>query len=268
MRELYVGESSYKLISISNGKFHFDINGHKHSSESYEIHFCLGGKGSVVLEERKYDLYKNMIYVTGPDVWNRQIIDKEDPLDEICIYIQKVSTGKDRLSRTFNSTHFWVGPANETIKNLFFSLLSLKEQRTYYANEKKNHFTGLIIAELSYLYTPDFLMEVDDTLDDTKFMIIEMAFIYDYHFITLEELSERLGLSPRQTQRILQEYYGTSFREKLIKSRLEAGILKMYTGKSVGQSALEVGYADAQSFIRAFKKYYGKTPAQYIKEDM
>ena len=42
----------------------------------------------------------------------------------------------------------------------------------------------------------------------------------------------------------------------------------MYTGKSVGQSALEVGYADAQSFIRAFKKYYGKTPAQYIKEDM
>ena len=263
MRALYVGESSYKIINICNGSFLFDINGHIHSSESYEIHFCLSGKGNLILDDKTYELKEDMIYVTGPNIWNRQIINKTDPLNELCIYIQKVQNGNDRLSRIFNSTHFWIGESNKTTRDLFSSILEINNQKTYYANEKKNHMVGLIITELSNMYAPEFVLDIDDTVDDTKFMIIEMAFLYDYPFITLEELSKRLCMSQRQTQRILNDFYGASFREKLTKARLEAAILKMLNGKNVSTAAIEVGYANPQSFIRAFKKHYDKTPTEY-----
>ena len=39
-------------------------------------------------------------------------------------------------------------------------------------------------------------------------------------------------------------------------------------GKSVGKVAQDVGYADTPSFIRAFKKMYGKTPAEVLKQKL
>ena len=100
---------------------------------------------------------------------------------------------------------------------------------------------------------------------ETIFLIIEEAFLYDYANITIDELAMRIGLSVRQTQRILKQYYGVTFRDKCIKSRMEAAQLLLKKGKSVNQVAREVGYANTPSFIRAFKKLYNKTPTKVIK---
>lgn len=46
-------------------------------------------------------------------------------------------------------------------------------------------------------------------------IIVEEYFHYEYLSASLNELFKRLGLSPRQTQRIIKKYYGSSFSEKV-----------------------------------------------------
>lgn len=262
MKELHIGKSAYKIVNISSGKFGSDINGHSHGSESYEIHFCFEGGGELITDNNSFSLCENSLYITGPNIWHRQVINKENPLNEICLYIQKTSTGTDVLSSAFNATHFWIGQANESIKNLFTQLHRIAYQKSLYAKEKQTHLSELIVTELSFLYSPELIINDSDTPDDKKFVIIENAFIFDYMNITLPELSKRLGLSPRQTQRVLRQYYGMNFRDKQINARMEAALMKLKEGKTVNEISFEVGYADSPSFIRTFKNYYGKTPSQ------
>lgn len=46
------------------------------------------------------------------------------------------------------------------------------------------------------------------------YILIEDSFLLEYNTITLKELSRRLGLSSRQTSRILYNRYGKNFLQK------------------------------------------------------
>ena len=267
MDELHIGKSKYNLVRIVDEKFTRDISGHRHGAQSYEIHYCVNGNGELVTEDSTYILNKNVLYMTGPGIWHRQLVNKKEPLCEICLYIQIVSRGNDILSNNFNSTHFWIGEANTLLEQIFGMLYSFLSKNSVYSGEIKKHLSELIITEMSYLYSKDFVAADKDTPDDKKFIIIDEAFLYDYAGITVNELADRIGLSVRQTQRVLKQYYGVTFREKCMKSRLEAAYIMLKKGKSVSQTAYDVGYADTPSFIRAFKKMYGKTPAKVITEN-
>lgn len=267
MDELHIGKSKYKLVRIVDERFKEDISGHRHGAQSYEIHYCLSGKGELATEDSTYPLSKGVLYITGPNIWHRQLVNKKDPLCEICLYIQITSSGNDILSKNFNSTHFWVGQANNQLQSFFDMLYQTLSLNSIYSKEVQIHLAELIVTELSHLYSANLVEADKDTPDDKKFVIIDEAFLFDYASITIDELADRIGLSVRQTQRILKQYYGVTFREKCMKSRLEAAYIMLKKGKSVNQVAYEVGYADTPSFIRAFKKQYNNTPKKIIEKN-
>jgi len=266
VEELHVGKSKYRLVRIVDENFTQDIGGHRHGVQSYEIHYCTRGSGELSTESNSYPLSQGTLYVTGPNVWHRQLVDKKNPLGEICVFVELITKGSDILSASFNSTHFWIGRASSAIKEIFELLYGLLDKNSVYSREMRTHLSELIITELSHLYSKNFVAAAKDTPDDKKLVIIDESFIYDYSNITINELADRIGLSVRQTQRVLKQFYGVTFREKCMKSRLEAAYIMLKNGKSVSQVATDVGYADTPAFIRAFKNMYKKTPAQVIKE--
>jgi AraC-like DNA-binding protein len=71
-----------------------------------------------------------------------------------------------------------------------------------------------ILTEIIRMYIPEEIAEnIDgDNLYDKRFVIIENCLLYDKN-ITLTELADRVGVCPRQMQRLLKKYYGKSFRE-------------------------------------------------------
>lgn len=85
--------------------------------------------------------------------------------------------------------------------------------------------------------------------------------------VTLEELSERFGYSRRQLIRIIQASTGSSFTTLQTQLRMEkaARMLSSRTA-SVDDIALEVGFTDRSSFYRAFNKYFGCTPKEFINQ--
>ena len=82
---------------------------------------------------------------------------------------------------------------------------------------------------------------------------------------TLEHIAAEIGLEPRTLQRRLRDE-GSSFQELVNEVRLaRARYFLEKTRLSITDVALELGYAEASVFVRAFKRQTGVTPNQYRK---
>jgi len=82
-----------------------------------------------------------------------------------------------------------------------------------------------------------------------------------------KQLSELLHISTRQLNRALLEVYGTSFRQKLMESRVErAKSLLLSSGMSLSAIAASCGYCNDSSLCHAFQKCEGISPNDFRKQ--
>ncbi len=89
--------------------------------------------------------------------------------------------------------------------------------------------------------------------------------------ISLSELSKHLNFSLTHVSLTFKKDTAVSFRDYLIKVRMEKACqLLRTTKKTVTEISQLVGYADPAFFYRSFKKYLGLTPTEYRerKEEM
>lgn len=83
-----------------------------------------------------------------------------------------------------------------------------------------------------------------------------------YKTLTLNELSNFFGYSTRQMQRLLHASTGLSFRENILKLKMnEAQRLLENSSLSVDIIAERLGYSTAESFRHTYKNYFGHTPS-------
>jgi AraC-like DNA-binding protein len=75
-------------------------------------------------------------------------------------------------------------------------------------------------------------------------------------------VAEKLGVSCRTLHRRLQQE-GTSYQDLLDRVRFRLAVRYLGSGKSIGDVAVLVGFAQASTFHRAFKNWTGETPAEY-----
>jgi AraC-like DNA-binding protein len=81
---------------------------------------------------------------------------------------------------------------------------------------------------------------------------------------SLDGLAERLGLSPRQTARLVRGETGRSFRELKAAAQLErARKLLASSELSILEVALRAGWNSTSQFHAAFRRNVGVTPARY-----
>lgn len=82
-----------------------------------------------------------------------------------------------------------------------------------------------------------------------------------------EELCRSLGFSSSHFSSAFKEKTGKKFVDYRTQIRMEAARQKLcIPAKTVTQVAAEVGYSDYSHFSSVFRKFYGKTPAQFREE--
>lgn len=82
--------------------------------------------------------------------------------------------------------------------------------------------------------------------------------------ISLNEVANYVGLSPFYLSRCFKRLVGISFKDYLIKIRIDkAKSLIRGTGKTIKEVAYEVGYTDPNYFSKAFKKVVGISPKEF-----
>lgn len=85
--------------------------------------------------------------------------------------------------------------------------------------------------------------------------------------VRLQDLADYLGLSPKQSARVLQKEYGKNFSSLLTDFRIQnAKNLLKNTDTSVREIAEMVGYETSVGFIHTFKRIMGMTPLEYRKQ--
>ena len=111
------------------------------------------------------------------------------------------------------------------------------------------------------------LSESDD--ENARYNKIELLMHWRMAEIFREEdLAEALGLSVRQTSRVMQKIFGMSFRKKLLELRLHhAKGLLLTSDCPVEEIADIVGYTSPSGFHIAFRKAFGCTPRDYREKN-
>ncbi len=88
-----------------------------------------------------------------------------------------------------------------------------------------------------------------------------------YKKTTLKDAGEAVCLSPKYLSRIFKENTGEGFNEYRLKIKIEkAKELLSKSGYNVNQVSDKLGYENAESFIRQFKKLARCTPTEYRKK--
>lgn len=85
--------------------------------------------------------------------------------------------------------------------------------------------------------------------------------------LSVARAAERLFISERQLERIMQKEYGYSFRRKICERRLEVAAQMLCEDTlSVERICAAVGFANRNALTRAFRQKYGITPSHFRKE--
>lgn len=258
-------------IYIVYERFTRTIPSHSHGHDCYEIHYIPNGYGKLEADGRFYEIGPNTIYVTGPMVKHAQTPLLSDPMQEYCIYLKvhrlQRKGNNSPLMDKFMQNAFWFGKDNQAIPSLVKQLFDeLQHRRSGYLKEVELLLSHLIISLVrDYEHSKPVQNQVlSHNFNDSKSVVIEEYFLYEYNDLSLEGLANRLMLSARQTQRLLREFYGKTFQQKKAEARMSAAaILLSEKTQSITSISNSLGYSSPEHFSTDFRKHYGISPREF-----
>ncbi len=137
-------------------------------------------------------------------------------------------------------------------------VLFLGLKRFWYLQKLKNKYKNSTLDPEkveNYLKKLHHLMEIEKLFKDEN--------------LSLQTLAEKMGISPRDLSRIINERMEKNFRDMINGFRIEEAkrmVLNSKKNHSILDIAFESGFNSKEVFNRAFKKYTGMTPSEYKKK--
>ncbi|MDU4695029.1 MULTISPECIES: AraC family transcriptional regulator [Paenibacillus] len=259
------------------------IHFHKHSG--YEFHYIPKGKGKVILINQAYDLHEGMFYLTGPDLVHYQESDPEDPMYELCLHLEiepltaaaepsgwgeelEAAEAKECITSLDRLPIAPVVDRFHAMSGFLEAYRILEEQPIGFYTLLKQEIVQILLRTVRVLDRADDRTGIPQR--DMSFHRYKLAtqYIQDNESmpISLEQVAEAIGTSPRQLQRIFRSEGRTTFRDYLEHTRLTAICSDLIlTDKAIEEIALAHGYANPNYLYPVFKSKYEVTPSAYRK---
>lgn len=253
----------------------------RHNHSSYEVHFITGGSGTLHILNKDIDLIPGNYYLIGPAVYHAISISPDNPVKK---FHMKFRYDKIRdpsynlvfsdidtkiIDDAFSGMSFFSSP------DIFNSIPLLKMIYNELENRYKCYYTKiqgcftLVISDIVRAISPETEQNQKIPLkvkDELRSNIIERFFDDYYSNLTMDDLANSLNLSKSQLNRILKKLYNTTFKQKLLDTRIEvAKDLLKHSDISIENISGEVGYISLRNFQDIFKKKVGLSASMYRK---
>ncbi len=244
---------------------------HSHAKNGYEIHYIAGGTGVLETDKNRYDIKKNSLFVTGPNVLHKQLSSTDDPVLEVGIYLKILGKIDDTALRFFASKPFWIGKCSPQLRKIFNRLVTERDKSGLWQESVLSALVLQMIVELTRLYYPDnasaLLPPEDADLNENRSWILDTLLQNDCSKITLNDFARGMGVSPRQAERIIKDYYNASFKKLRYESKMAMAASFLESENiSIDACAARCGYSCASAFTTAFKQKFKITPTEYKRK--
>ena len=268
-----VGNIRCHALKFSFERMRRPFPSHSHSNNSWEIHYIPYGKGTITLDHEICEVGPGSFFINGPHMEHSQTPDGEDPMTEYCIYLKFDPKSRPLIQKQnpdflncFLKTDKFVGADKQNLHPLMQSLFKELENREIGCHSLlASLLTQLIVLSVRNLDLPgNTEPEGESSVSDRSYLIIEESFLYEYQDLTLDKLASRLGLSHRQTERLLQKHYGKTFLQKKFEAKMSAALLLLENHtNSITEISGMLGYSSVEHFSAAFRKYYGMSAREW-----
>lgn len=249
---------------------------YRHRHPFFEIHYVFRGSCAVCVNDMRYRLQQNQMLLIAPALYHA-VSDASSDLEKVCVGISIDRPGQGKgieqsIYQTLGASPACViseeGPnagiarACESIR----AAICTEREVDAVAIEELKAFSSLLLLRI-YRRIQD---SSDDPASQDEMSPSKRKFIIDEFFNRnyflpngSAQLARSLCVSERQMNRLLLEYYGKSYREKLLEVRCEIGYSLLTSSQySISDIAEILGYTSPANFSTFIKKQYGCTPSE------
>ena len=266
-------------IELDDGFFgHLaDVYSEKHNHSSFEVQIIKQGNGKLYIGQTKIALQAgdcviigegiyHSFYGTSPDFVRIDFRFRFSVPKDISDYTTNsdIQNIRDAFTEKFT---YRVFPHRPVLLNMIHEIMiEMTNKPLCYYSSIRYLFSLLIIAivrEISPIAESESDMPYK-VMDEKRDHLIEKFFDnYDLN-LSADELARLLNVSQRQLNRIMQNTYHTTFKQKLLDIRIEvAKELLKNSDLKIYEIAEKVGYMSAKSFSIIFKKKTGLTSQSF-----
>ena len=261
------------------------VPGFIHYHEFFEITYVLNGKYRNFINGKLMELEKGDVCILAPHVYHCPLTHLED--DVVCNILVR--------SSTFDKVFFHILKNNPILATFFSRSLAIPNGGSYLKfstkddkeveyillammNEYQNqelYYSPMINKLMSALFV--LLLRNHSTTLNTAFtdhlnFSQKITSILKYtkehlQSLTFAELAKEFSYSERQLARLLIKYTGKNFTSIIQDMRIQkACLLLQEANMPINEIIFQCGYKNQNHFYTIFKKYCGKTPAQYRRD--
>lgn len=277
---------SQDMIEISKHPRYTFVPEHIHTY--MELCYVYSGKCVHEVDNKRIELKENQILLMDQNVKHRiHTLKSSDIVINIMIsnkflssnIVKKMNNGslvvdfllraKSNESRRENYILFSMENDNEVIKSIMNMILCEFYDAKFNSNFIVNSAIGLLFQYISRESTVITNMSLSNKHRHSILSIDQLLdFIADnYQKCNLDMLEKRFGFNPHYISTYLKKQTGKSFKEILLKEKLEhAKILLDETTLSIIDIVEIVGFANPTFFYRKFEKMYGIPLSKYERK--
>lgn len=252
------------LHSLFTRTYPCDYKFHGESHNFYEVIIILSGNVTVAADSNVFSLKSGQAFLHPPMQFHNVISISNEPLtigvisfsgkyipkvfNRVCV-IENMSLVHNLFNRgrkIFNFNNIWV---TSTVNNDNSHLLFLKDFETFLITLGENTLNKKekpSISEANYSL-------IVNTLQDN----IEKP-------LKVSDIAKLLNMSEISIQKTFSKYAGVGVIEYFNNIKIRKGIELLKSGSSVKETALQLGFSDANYFSTVFKRITGNPPSKFI----
>lgn len=239
----------------------------------HELLFIKGGKGSITIGKKRYQLKGCMLFYICPDVHHSFEIDADEPGYFLSVHFSyvRVSFNDSKWDVKNEGDGLSLSPGQELkdyyhIEDAFRKLAESWETKLPgYEFATRTLLQQLLITVFQHTRKQNQNYAISLKVEK----VIEYMHQHASHRVNLAELSELVHLAPTYLSRSFKETTGYSVIEFFNRIKIDKAKELMIEGdKKVKEVAQALGFTDEFYFSRIFKRIEGMSPSEYCSKNV
>ncbi len=250
------------------------------------VKYVASGEEIYYANKKKY-IVKEGEYIIGNDFTSAVVqINQKDPVVGLCIDVSSQiiaevadfhNLGGTDLREFLLSEQFFVNKYRAANTSLGYTLGEINRciaagtiTNLLQQNELFYSLAESIVTDQRFVFDHLHKMDFRKVLTNEEVLralllakeFMDVSFLED---LSLEQISLKAGISKYHFLRLFQNTFGISPYQYLKKKRLTQARISLLNGQSIQEVIYNFGFADSQSFSKAFKQEFGLPPSSIKK---